>query len=157
MDFMREIRPDKEWDLGISRAVVAAGILENGFFLWGPINRLAASHPIIESDRVEGTAVFDRDDNKIGTIERLLIEKVSGCVTYVDVTFGGFLGLGVHHHTIPWEKLTYDQELEGYHTDITEAQVRGAASFFGDDGAWPDRKRQQEMRDYWNDVSREHI
>jgi hypothetical protein len=28
---------------------------------------------------------------------------VSGRVLYVDVTFGGFLGIGVHHRTIPWE------------------------------------------------------
>jgi len=27
----RQIGPDDEWDLGISRAVVAAGIIENGF------------------------------------------------------------------------------------------------------------------------------
>ena len=32
-------RPRRRMDLGISRAVVAAGIIENGFYLWGPINR----------------------------------------------------------------------------------------------------------------------
>jgi hypothetical protein len=115
----------------------------------GAINRPEASHPTIESDRVEGTAVFDRDNNKIGTIERLLIEKVSGRVTYVEETFGGFLGIGAHHHTIPWEKLTYDRELGGYHTDITEAQVRGVPSFYSDNQAWLDSKREQEMREYW--------
>ena len=41
------------------------------------------------------------------------------------------LGLGVHHHTIPWDKLTYDKELEGYRTDVTEAQVQGAPAFYG--------------------------
>ncbi|ANY84764.1 hypothetical protein BB934_37710 (plasmid) [Microvirga ossetica] len=129
-------------------------MLENGFFLWGPTNRLASSHPIIESDRVEGTAVFDRENNPIGTIKRLLIEKASGRVVYVDVTFGGFLGIGVHHHTIPWEKLAYDKELEGYRTDITKAQVQGAPSFYGDDQAWPDPKREQETKDYWRDFPR---
>src|SRR5215211_4850717 len=60
------------------------------------------------------------------TIKRLLIEKVTGRVVYVDVTFGGFLGIGVHHQTIPWEKLRYDREFGGYRTDITAEQVRGA-------------------------------
>ncbi|WP_099514946.1 PRC-barrel domain-containing protein [Microvirga ossetica] len=151
---VRQVGPDEEWNLNVSRAVVAAGILENGFFLWGPTNRLASSHPIIESDRVEGTAVFDRENNPIGTIKRLLIEKASGRVVYVDVTFGGFLGIGVHHHTIPWEKLAYDKELEGYRTDITKAQVQGAPSFYGDDQAWPDPKREQETKDYWRDFPR---
>lgn len=149
---VRRIEPDEEWNLDVSRAVVAAGILENGFFLWGPIERPVSSKPIIESDRVEGTAVYGPDNSQIGTIRRLLIEKVSGRVLYVDVTFGGFLGIGAHHHTIPWEKLSYDTELEGYRTDITEAQVRGAPTFYGDDQVWPDRSREREIRDYWNDL-----
>ncbi|QRM29804.1 PRC-barrel domain-containing protein [Microvirga sp. VF16] len=151
---VQQVGPDDEWTLNVSRAVVAAGIIENGFYLWGPINRSDSWHPVIESDRVEGTAVYGPLDTQIGTIKRLLIEKVSGRVLYVDVTFGGFLGLGVHHHTIPWEKLSYDTELEGYRTDVTEAQVQGAPSFYGDDQVWPDRKREQEMRDYWHDIPR---
>ena len=147
---LQQIRPDEEWTLPVSRAVVAAGLLENGFYLWGPAERPGASHLVIESDRVEGTAVFDRKYDQIGTIKRLLIEKVSGRVIFVDVTFGGFLGIGSHHVTIPWEKLTYDKELEGYRTDVTEAQIRGAASLYGEEGVPLDQKRQQDMRDYWS-------
>jgi hypothetical protein len=150
---VQQVSPDEEWTIDISRAVVAAGILENGFYLWGPVNRPAASKPIVESDRVEGTAVFDPEGNQIGTIKRLLIEKVSGRVLYVDMTFGGFLGIGVHHHTIPWEKLAYDRELGGYRTDITEEQVRGAPSFYAVDQVWPDRTREKKVRDYWRDAS----
>jgi PRC-barrel domain len=152
---VQQIGPDEERSLGISRAIVSAGILENGFYLWGEDDQPASSsHPVIGSDRVEGTHVYDPRGNRIGTIKRLLIEKVSGRVLYVDVTFGGFLGIGVHHHTVPWEKLSYDKELGGYRTDITEAQVRNAPAFYGDDEMWPDRKRQNELRDYWNDPHR---
>ncbi|MBQ0820859.1 PRC-barrel domain-containing protein [Microvirga sp. HBU67558] len=150
----RRIGPDDEWVLNVSRAVVAAGIIENGFYLWGPVERPTEWHPVIQSDRVEGTAVYGPDRTQIGTIKRLLIEKVSGRVLYVDVTFGGFLGIGVHHHTVPWDKLAYDRELEGYRTDVTEAQVQAAPAFYGDDRIWPDRKREQEMRDYWHDIPR---
>ena len=38
--------------------------------------------PLIESDRVEGTAVYDRKDNHIGSIKRLMIEKKTGQVAY---------------------------------------------------------------------------
>jgi PRC-barrel domain len=147
---VRRIEPDEVWDLDLSRAVVAAGIIENGFYLYGPINRPASSKPIIESDRVEGTAIFDSKGNQIGTIKRLLIEKVSGKVLYVDVTFGGFLGIGVHHLTIPWDKLYYDREYSAYRIDITEEQARGAPTFYGDDEIWPDRRREKELHDYWN-------
>jgi hypothetical protein len=143
---VRQVNPDDEWTIDISRAVVAAGILENGFFLSGPVNRPASPHPVIESDRVEGTPVFDRSDNRIGTIKRLLIEKVSGRVLSVDVTFGGFLGLGTRHLTVPWDKLTYAPGLGGYHTDVTEDQLRGTSALYGDDDVWPDRRRDREER-----------
>ena len=128
---VRTISPEEPWDVGVSRPVVSVGIAENGFYLSGPVNRPASSKPksIIESDRVEGTAVFDSNGSQIGTIKRLLIEKVSGRVLSVDVTFGGFLGVGVHHRTIPWNKLTYDTHLAGYRTDITEEEVRSAPAF----------------------------
>jgi hypothetical protein len=151
---LRNISPDEDWDIDISRAVIAAAVRENGFYLDGPVSRPASTKPIIESDRVEGTAVFDAGGHQIGIIKRLLIEKVSGRVLYVDVTFGGFLGIGVHHRTIPWEKLSYDREYSAYRTDITEAQVREAPSLYGDDEVWPDQSRAKEYHDYWRDELR---
>jgi hypothetical protein len=150
---VRRIEPDEEWDLDISRAVVAAGMIENGFYLHGPINRPASSKSIIESDRVEGTAVFDSRGDQIGTIKRLLIEKVSGKVLYVDVTFGGFLGMGVHHHTIPWDKLSYDREYSAYRTDLTAEQVHGAPVTYGNDEVFS-AEREKVIHDYWRDPHR---
>ena len=151
---VRQIGPDETWDLGISRTIVATGIIENGFYLFGPLSRPTSSKSVIESDRVEGTAVFDTNQNQIGTIKRLLIEKVSGRVLYVDVTFGGFLGIGVHHRTIPWNKLSYDREYSAYKTDLTEEQVRSAPTFYGDDQIWPDRREQPEIHESWRDPVR---
>jgi PRC-barrel domain len=106
--------------------------------------------PLIESDRVEGTAVYDPSGNKIGSIRRLMIEKISGTVAYAVMSFGGFLGFGEEDHTIPWKKLDYDTSLAGYRTDITEQQLRGAPSFYRDqDYDWADRKRERELHDYW--------
>jgi hypothetical protein len=155
--FVKEVGPTEQWTFGVGRAFVSAGILENGFLLWEESNEAVPFHPVIESDRVEGTAVFNQQGKQIGTIKRLLIEKVSGRVLYVDVTFGGFLGLRVRHRTIPWDKLSYAKDLEGYRIEITEEQVRDAPSFYGgegDDLVWPDRKRQKELRDYWHDDPR---
>lgn len=146
---IREIAPHGEWDVDVSRAIVANAINQNGFYLSGPRPQRTAKS-VIESDRVEGTAVYDTKGDQVGTIKRLFIEKASGRVLYVDVTFGGFLGIGVHHHTIPWEKLAFDRELGGYRTDVTAEQVRSAPSYFGDGEIWHDRNREQQMRDYWS-------
>ena len=59
-----------------------------------------SEHPFIESDRVEGTAVYDTQGDHVGTIERLMIEKISGQVAYVVMSFGGPLGSGKGAHTI---------------------------------------------------------
>jgi PRC-barrel domain len=69
--------------------------------------------PLIESDRVEGTAVYDPTGNNIGSIKRLMIEKISGRVAYAVMSFGGFLGMGTEEHAVPWNKLTYDTNLGG--------------------------------------------
>ena len=56
---------------------------------------------LIGSDKVEGTAVFGADRNKIGSIERVMIDKLSGKVSYAVLSFGGFLGIGDDHYPLP--------------------------------------------------------
>jgi hypothetical protein len=42
-----------------------------------------------------------QNDNHIGSIKRLMIEKKTGQVAYTVMSFGGFLGSGEEEHTIP--------------------------------------------------------
>src|SRR5437868_14846226 len=76
------------------------------------------SHSLIASDRVEGTPVRRANGEKIGTVQRLMIDKLSGNVAYAVLNFGGFLGLGQKHAPIPWARLTYDRKLEAYHLEM---------------------------------------
>ena len=48
---------------------------------------------LIGSDKVEGTAVYGADKRKIGSVQRVMIDKISGKVAYAVVSFGGFLGM----------------------------------------------------------------
>jgi len=50
----------------------------------------------VPSDRVEAAAVYGRDGQKIGTIERLMLEKKAGTVAYAVVQCGGFLKGDTH-------------------------------------------------------------
>ncbi len=87
------------------------------------------THDLIESDRVEGTNVYRSDGTKIGSIERLMIDKYSGQVAYAVMSFGGFLGLGHDHYPVPWAKLDYNPKLGGYEVNITEAELKAAPHF----------------------------
>src|SRR6202012_3555058 len=75
---------------------------------------------LIGSDKVEGTPVYGGDDRKIGTVQRVMIDKISGKVAYAVISFGGFLGMGEDHYPLPWTKLKYDPRLEGDRVGGTE-------------------------------------
>ena len=47
---------------------------------------------LISSDKVEGTSVYNRNGDNIGTINHLMIDKISGQVEYAVMSTGGFLG-----------------------------------------------------------------
>ena len=55
-------------------------------------------HTLVPSDRVEAAAVYGRDGEKIGTIERLMLEKKAGTVAYAVVKCSGFLKGDTHHY-----------------------------------------------------------
>ena len=71
------------------------------------------THELISSDKVEGTAVYDRNGNKLGTVSNVMLDKRSGQVAYAVLSFGGFLGMGSSYHPLPWNQLTYDFEPGG--------------------------------------------
>jgi sporulation protein YlmC with PRC-barrel domain len=83
----------------------------------------------VESDRIEGTAVYDAKGHHVGQVKRLIIEKVSGQVAFVIIAFQSFFGIGESDHAVAWNKLHYDLDLGGYRTDITEEQLRLAPDF----------------------------
>ena len=106
---------------------------------------------VIGSDRVEGTAVYGSDGDKIGTVRRVMIEKVSGQARDVEISVGGFLGMGGELHSLPWEKFDYDTELDGYKLDVTEDQLRDAPTYKESDSDQQfDRDYQGRVYRYWS-------
>ncbi len=87
------------------------------------------THELIGSDKVEGTAVYRSNGEKIGSIARVMIGKRSGKVGYAVMSFGGFLGIGEDYYPLPWSLLTYNPGLGGYEVNITDAQLQRAPKF----------------------------
>lgn len=90
---------------------------------------------LIGSDKVEGTNVYGANGEKVGYIERVMIDKISGKVSYAVLSFGGLLGIGDDHYPLPWQTLKYDTNLGGYVTGITQDQLRGAPKY-ADESSW---------------------
>jgi hypothetical protein len=105
-------------------------------------------HRLISSEDVQGTNVYGAaDDTKIGEIDHLMIDKLSGRVTYAVMSFGGFLGLGHSHYPLPWAALKYDSNIGGYRTGVTEQQLRDAPQF--SDDVWGDRNWETRTHQYY--------
>jgi hypothetical protein len=109
---------------------------------------MSEHHDLIASDRVEGTNVYRADKTKVGSIERLMLDKRSGRVAYAVMSFGGFLGLGHDHYPLPWSVLTYNEELGGYEVNVTDDQLK-AAPHYADELDFGDRSKTQLMYDYY--------
>ena len=101
---------------------------------------------LIASNRVEGTAVYDRAGEKLGRIENFMVDKVSGRSEYAVMSFGGFLGIGDDHYPIPWSKLTYDTEKGGYIVDLDRDKLKEGPNYRA--GEEPDFNRDYDRRVY---------
>lgn len=84
---------------------------------------------LISSSKVEGTRVYSRRGERLGTVESFMVNKRSGRVEYAVLSFGGFLGLGHRHYPLPWNLLTYDVERGGYVVDLDPRDLERAPSF----------------------------
>jgi hypothetical protein len=105
---------------------------------------------LIGSDKVDGTAVYGADERKIGSVQRVMIDKISGKVTYAVISFGGFLGMGEDYYPMPWTNLKYDTRLGGYRVGVTEDQLKGAPKYNRNtDWDWSDRARDKSVYDYY--------
>ena len=87
------------------------------------------THRLIGSDKVDGTAVYDRDGDRIGTIHNFMVDKRSGKVEYAVMSFGGFLGMGQTYYPLPWQMLDYDTEQGGFRVEMDEEDLDHAPSF----------------------------
>jgi sporulation protein YlmC with PRC-barrel domain len=63
------------------------------------------SGTLIAADKVKGTNVYNPEGEKLGTVDDVMIDKVSGKAIYAVMSFGGFLGIGEKYHPLPWSSL----------------------------------------------------
>src|SRR4051795_2749277 len=104
---------------------------------------------LIGSDKVDGTAIYGADQKKIGSIQRVMIDKISGKVAYAVLSFGGFMGIGDDYYPVPWATLKYDTNLGGYRVNFTNDQLGKAPKYSATtDWKW-DRENDRRVYDYY--------
>jgi len=87
------------------------------------------SGTLIAANKVKGTNVYNPAGEKLGSVDDIMIDKVSGRAIYAVMSFGGFLGMGEKHHPLPWATLKYDMQKGGYVVNLDKKQLEGAPSY----------------------------
>jgi len=91
------------------------------------------SGSLIAADQVEGTDVYNMNGEHLGTVDDIMIDKISGKAIYAVMSFGGFLGIGEKQHPLPWSALTYDQDKEGFVVNLDKRKLEQAPTLDPDD------------------------
>jgi hypothetical protein len=104
---------------------------------------------LIASDKVEGTAVYNRQGEKLGSVHHFMVDKRSGQAEYAVLSFGGLFGVGSHRYPLPWNALTYDTDKRGYVVDLNKETLEKAPRYEeGDEPAY-DRDYGRRVYDYY--------
>lgn len=84
---------------------------------------------LIASNKVDGTAVYNRQGERLGTVYNVMINKRSGQVEYAVLQFGGILGFGSDYYPLPWSSLDYDEGQGGYVVGLDRATLEGGPHY----------------------------
>lgn len=103
---------------------------------------------LISSDMVDGTTVYNRQGEKLGSVRNFMVDKRSGKAEYAVLQFGGLFGIGSDHYPLPWDKLSYDTDLGGYVVDIDKERLTDAPRYSDQTPAY-DHDYGRAVHGYW--------
>lgn len=107
------------------------------------------THRLIASDKVEGTAVYNRAGERLGTISNFMVNKRSGQAEYAVMNYGGLFGMGGDRYPLPWNVLTYDTTQGGYVVDLDKAQLEGGPRYSESNEPAYDERYGREVHAYY--------
>lgn len=112
---------------------------------------------IVNADSVIGVNVKNAQNENLGKIEAIMIDKKLGQVAYVVLSFGGFLGMGDKLFALPWKMFSYDTSSDCFKIDIDKEKLKNSPGF--DKDHWPDMSTQawsDSMQNYYGQYRPHH-
>lgn len=129
----------------------AAGAGQQGARIEGTPEETPGPGPrIMSSSTLEGDEVVNRQGEKLGTLEEIMLDVSGGRIAYAVLSTGGFLGVGDKLFAIPWQALTLDTDNECFILDIEKERLENAPGF--DKAHWPamaDQRWASELHTYY--------
>ncbi len=91
---------------------------------------------IVKANDVVGVEVRNPQNEDLGKVETVMLDKYEGDVRYVVLSFGGFLGMGDKYFAMPWEIFSYDENKDCFVIDVDKEKLKSSPGF--DKNNWPD-------------------
>ncbi len=83
-----------------------------------------AGRRLMTSEHARGAPVYATDGNRLGRIERVMVDAATGDIVEAVVSFasGKHTIIEANEHTVPWSLLTYNSRFGGYELRIGRGQ-----------------------------------
>jgi hypothetical protein len=104
---------------------------------------------LVRSCDVKGVDVKNRQNESLGEIEEIMIDKIQGKVAYLVLSFGGFLGMGDKLFAMPWHIFDYDAAEDCFRINVSKEKLENSPGF--DKDHWPDSSDA-----YWTSTVTKH-
>jgi len=90
---------------------------------------------VMAASTLDGDEVYNMANEKLGTVQEIMIDVPRGRVAYAVLSRGGVLGMGDKLFAIPWGALTLDTQRKCFLLDIEAQRLKEAEGFDKDN--WP--------------------
>jgi sporulation protein YlmC with PRC-barrel domain len=94
-----------------------------------PMTTSSGHTSAILASRVKGTAVYNDGGERIGTVEDVVLDKLSNQIMFAALGFGGMLGVGEKYYPVPWAMLDYDEGKGGYIVPLNKDLLKDAPAY----------------------------
>lgn len=96
---------------------------------------------IVSAENVIGVDVKNTQNEDLGEVHALMLDKLTGKVAYVVLSYGGFLGMGDKLFALPWSIFSYDDREDCFKIPLNKEQLKNSPGF--DKDHWPDMSNVQ--------------
>lgn len=109
-------------------------------------------NPIMKASDVKNTTVKNAVDEKIGSIEDVMIDTSTGEIAYLILSVdSGFMNLGSKYFAVPWQAFAFDTAQDDiFILNVEKEKLENAPGFEKDN--WPSNPQHEfltEVRNYY--------
>ncbi len=94
------------------------------------------SFNLVTPSQIIGINVVNTNGEDLGQIEDIVIDKITGTVQYIVLSFGGYLGYYQKLFAIPWSSIKYELDDDKFLLKIHKSDLENLFGF--DKEEWPD-------------------